>query len=497
MARATPLHGAHRAATAAIAVVVVASLAASSPASAQFMKPGAAPEAGFAGTWRVVAAQSAPWERAAHGKAATPLLEYAVRFSEGEAKGPPPLACAHALFASGVTSPDDLFDGKLKGAAASSAGKLELTDFSITTYRVVCDGKTRDYYIDAKANLKTYDGGVVYTLERPTGMEPQRYDPGFSGPSFDCAKAKSAGEQTICRDATLSEADRKLDTAYRRLKSTLSAASFVTVQKSQRDWLAYVAKSCRTDVPMPEDTGERNALQGCLEDNYTDRAERLDAAGAVKAGALTLEPRMRVFTRARPDTEESDIYPWMSGRGADAFNAYVARALRLGQRRIDDKDLFPFGDDVADMKLSARRTYSVHRFDAHIASLQIATFDYTGGAHEVIGEASLNWDVAHARVVSIDEVFAKDKPWRKFATDFCLHDLHDQFAALQATDPDRSAVESVVGDDANWLWGTDGATVHFTVYTVASFSGGEFDVEIPYDDLKPYLRADTPVLSTP
>jgi hypothetical protein len=38
--------------------------------------------------------------------------------------------------------------------------------------------------------------------------------------------------------------------------------------------------------------------------------------------------------------------------------------------------------------------------------------------------------------------------------------------------------------------------VHVTVYTVASFAGGEFDVEIPYADLEPYLRAHAPVLST-
>ncbi|HEX5121620.1 MAG TPA: DUF3298 domain-containing protein, partial [Rhodanobacteraceae bacterium] len=199
--------------------------------------------------------------------------------------------------------------------------------------------------------------------------------------------------------------------------------------------------------------------------------------------------------RAHPDTEESDIYPWMTGgHEADAFNAYVAKALKLDRHRMDDKDLFAFGDDVAEMKLSARRTYSVQRFDARSASLQIQTYDYTGGAHEVIGESSLNWDVAHARAFTLADVFVADKPWRTFATDFCLHDLHDQLADSDG-DPERSAVEAVVGDDANWLWGTDKATVHFSVYTVASFAGGEFDVDIPYAELKAYLRSDAPVLS--
>lgn len=478
---------------------VVASLfavTAAQPSSAQFMKPGPSPESGFAGTWRVVAAMPAPWEHGAPSKGQKSLLEYAVSFTDGEAKGPPALACGHTKYASGVTAPDELFEGKLKGADADAAATLALAGPSITTYRVVCDGKVRDYYVDANASLKVYEAGVVYTLERPTGMDTTRVEPGFSGPSFDCAKAKSAGEQAICRDAALGEADRKLDAAYRRLRSTMTAASFATVQKSQRDWLAYVAKSCHSDGPMPKDAGERNTLEGCLNDNYTDRATRLGSARVAKAGALALEPRMQTFTRARPDTEESDIYPWMTGgRAADAFNAYIAKALRLDQRRMDDKDLFPFGEDVADMKLSARRTYSVQRFDARVASLQIQTFDYTGGAHEAIGESSLSWDVVRSRPFSLGEVFVADKPWRTFATDYCVRDLHDQLADGEG-DPERSAVEAVVGDDANWLWGVDKATVHFTVYTVASFAGGEFDVEIPYADLKPYLRADAPVVST-
>ena len=462
-------------------------------ASAQFMKPGASPEAGFAGVWRVIGAKPAPWtHREPSSKASYPLLEYAIEFASGEVKGPDAVACKDARFASGVTAPDDLFDGRLrdlKGAAKA----LNLTSFSVTTYRVICDGKPRDYYVDDNAALRTSEADVIYTLERPSG-DPKQVAAGFSGPAFDCAKARTAGEQTICRDAALSKADKKLNEAYLRLKATETPDSFATVQAAQRAWVAHVTKSCRAGGSMPDDIGDQNALRGCLDDDFSDRAERLANASVVKAGRLVLEPRMRVVTRDRPDTEESDIYPWMAGGPeAKAFNAYIVATLGLDQRRMDDKDLFPFGDDVADMKLSARRTYSVARFDARVVSLQVSTFDYTGGAHEAIGEASLNWDVVRAKPFTLDDVFVKDKPWRTSVTDFCIKDLHDEFAEQGAPDPDRSAVESVVGDGDNWLWGADAATVHFTVYAIASFSGGEFDVEIPYETLAPYLRADAPV----
>jgi hypothetical protein len=105
--------------------------------------------------------------------------------------------------------------------------------------------------------------------------------------------------------------------------------------------------------------------------------------------------------------------------------------------------------------------------------------------------------VARAKLFSLDDVFVRQKPWRKFVTDFCLRDLHDEFSGQSAPDPDRSAIESIVVDGGNWLWGADKATVHFTVYSIASFSSGEFDVDIPYDVLMPYLRPDSPPLPRP
>ena len=313
-------------------------------------------------------------------------------------------------------------------------------------------------------------------------------------PSFDCTKAATAAEKIVCGDHELSQADAKMAAAYARLKRTETPESFATVQESQRKWLAYLTASCKANGPLPAEEPKRAAIKDCLTDDHADRADRLHAIQVVKAGALALEPRMRFFSRPNSHTSDSDIYPWMSGgHQAAAFNAHVCKTLGLDKRRIDDENLFAFTNLPADMTLYARRTYSVARFDARVVSLQIQTYDYTGGAHEVIGEASLNWDVTKARPLALSEMFAK--PWRKFITDYCMQDLHRQFAARGASGPDRSAVTSVIADRKSWLFAKDHATVHFTVYSIASFADGEFDVEIPYKVLQPYLRPDAPVLS--
>ena len=460
------------------------------------MPAGPSPDSGLAGLWRVIRAQPAPWIKPRKlTRSDTPLLEYAVEFRDREVKGPSPLGCTKAQYTSGVTYGAGLFGGRLAGdKTGAMTAAVHLASGSPTTFRVICGAVSRDYYIDDNADMVMAEGDVVYTLQRPTGMDPEQYRPGFSGPSFDCSSAMTASEQMICTDAQLSKADTAMATAYRRLQEQESAASFATVQASQRAWLAFVRKSCGDRAKMPDDLGERNALQGCLNDNYSDRAERLGNLQVLKSGPLALEPRMRFFSRARPATEDSDVYPWMEG-GPEAapFNAWIAKTLALGRRRMDDKGLFPFGHDVDDMKLSARRTYSIARFDAHIVSFQVSTFDYTGGAHEAIDEKQFSWDIGKSRPFGPRDIFVKGRNWVKFATDFCLRDLRGQFAQQGAQGPDRDAVESVVRGE-NWLFARDHATVHFTVYTITSFAGGEYDVDIPYAALKPYLPSDAPVL---
>ncbi|MGX1308993.1 uncharacterized protein AB7M35_003751 [Amorphus suaedae] len=57
--------------------------------------------------------------------------------------------------------------------------------------------------------------------------------------SFDCAKAASRTEKTICGDATLSGLDGDLGTAYRDLMGRIDFddALVALLKKSQRDWI--------------------------------------------------------------------------------------------------------------------------------------------------------------------------------------------------------------------------------------------------------------------
>ena len=474
---------------------LIAALPPSTAQSGPMMPAGPSPEAGLAGVWRFIGATPAPWTKPRRlTRKDAPLLEHAVDFTANEVKGPTPLACRGAQYSSGVTYRDEAFGGALAGDKDGRLAKAVHLSGQYTTFRVVCGTQVRDFYFDDNADLVTLQGGVVYTLERPTGMDPRQYKAGYSGPSFDCITAKTTGERLICIDAALSKSDKALGEAYSALKRDLSAESFATIQSGQRAWLAYTMQSCGANGPMPEALGDRNVITDCLNTAYGDRADLFSRVKAHRFGAMMLEPRMRFRTDAEAHIEEADIYPWMTGGPrSTAFNAFIVKTLKLDRWRMDDKDLFRRVEDLGGMRLFARRDYTAARFDGRVVSFQVSTDDFTGGNHDALGQQSFTWDLAKARLITLDDVFAASTDWKALVARRCKDDLRNQFSERNAPDLDDAEIAATLAESRDWLWGADKATVIFLIGTISGMTGGEFDVEIPLEALKPYMRPDAPV----
>ena len=476
---------------------LIAPLAFSAAQAGSMMPAGRSPEAGFAGVWRIIEAKPAPWTKPRKltltGKD-VPLLEFAVEFAEGGVKGPPPLSCSDAKYSSGVTYRGEAFGGALAGDKDGRLAKRLRFGGQISTYRVICGTEVRDFYFDDNADLVMLQGDVIYTLERPTGMDPQQYKAGYSGPSFDCAAAKTTGERLICADAALSKSDKALGEAYSALKRELSAASFATVVTAERAWFNYVIDICGANAPMPETPGDRGVITECLTTEFGDRVNLFSDLKADKAWSAALEPRMRFRARANQRIAESDVYPWMTGgRGAAAFNAFIFKTLMLGRWRMDDKELFPSDGDFGAMRRSARRVYTAVRLDNRIVSFQVSTDDFTGGNHNLLAQRSFTWDLAKRRLVTLDDIFVPGGEWKAFVAVRCKGELHRQFSEREAPDPDDAEIAETLVEDRNWVWGTDQATVIFIFGTISGLTGGEFDVDIPLATLEPYMKRNAPV----
>lgn len=456
------------------------------------MPPGPSPEAGMAGTWRVIAAEPAPWAAPRKlTKVEAPLLEFAVAFDNNAVKGPSPLGCANARYSSGETYRDELFGGRIKSDQAALALKLSRPP---VTFRVICGTSVRDFYVDDVSDMKMAEGDIIYTLERPTGMDTDQYKAGFSGPSFDCSKAKSTGERLICSDAGLSKSDNALAQSYSAIRKTVSPESFASFRDGERGWLAYMMKACKANVAWPDLAADRAPIIDCMSQMLDARTELFDAVTGAKAGALTLEPRLRFRTRDNPPTEDSDIYPVMSGGPqAAAFNAYVTKALKLNGWRMDDKTIFRYGDDLDEgATLHAHRSYSVVRFDDRVASLSFGTSDFTGGHDEEHGGFALNWDMAKAKLIALGDVLTGN--WQPvvlgYATKFIAKKVKEDNASA---DMDVSGLKTQLLDNANWLWKKDKAIVSFSVFMNGGMPAQAYDVDLPYTMLKPYLKPGAPI----
>jgi uncharacterized protein len=459
------------------------------------MPAGNSPESGFAGVWRVIAAQIDPWSSARmqiQNKDDAPLMEYAIEFEANEIKGPAPLSCKPAKYSSGVADLSLAFGGRLTNDKDGSlAKKLGLGEGAPTVYRTYCGDTTRDYLVTRDANLVTMESGVFYTLERPTGIDPQQYKPGYSGPSFDCIKARTTGERLICRDAALAKADTALAAAFATLRQSVSPASLATFQTAQRAWVDYVNKTCIND----DSANDTIRLTECFTTEYQGRIQLLTGLRTEHAGPLTLEPIMRFRRRDDRHIEDSDIYPVMSGGPQAApFNAFIAKTLATGKWRSDTKDMFPTIDDPGDMRLYAHRTYSVARFDERVVSFQVATSDYTRGNREALAQHSYTWDLAQARPVTLADVFDAGKNWQPFVIRYCKDDLKKQFADRGGDKMSDREIAATIANNANWLWRKDTATVVFNPGTLGGLDAGEFDVDIPLTALKPFIKPGAAIL---
>ncbi len=81
-------------------------------------------------------------------------------------------------------------------------------------------------------------------------------------PSFNCAKASTLAEYSICGDETLSALDARIGIVYRKLENSLSASAFAGVRRDQRKWIAR-REACQASV-------------ACLDTVYRQRIAELD-----------------------------------------------------------------------------------------------------------------------------------------------------------------------------------------------------------------------------
>jgi uncharacterized protein len=303
-----------------------------------------------------------------------------------------------------------------------------------------------------------------------------------SAASFDCAKASSVFEKTICADPELSADDDTLAVAYATATGGLTRTASDAMRAGQRSWLQSLDVACADDM-LPDDQPVDEARTACLHTAYTSRISTLEASRMYSG--------LRVYNidayRAAPDPQGENYYkvathmqslPRIDGDSelAKAFNAFVEKT----EPKLAGSATAPPAENEAssDTELNV----SIKRITGNRIDLRVEGSWYGhGAAHGNYSIDYLHFLRGENRELTAEDVFA-GKDWQKHLADLVLAQLKaDRGDLLWEIEPDW--LEETVADPTRWDLSPDGLTMQFQPYEVASYADGAVTATVPWTRL--------------
>lgn len=295
--------------------------------------------------------------------------------------------------------------------------------------------------------------------------------------SFDCNKAKTKIEKTVCADPQLSALDEKLASAYRAMLEKLSPEGQRVLREGQRQWL----KALPNDCPL------EGALRPCIQASYNDRLREL-ASTMVQVGEYLFIrvdlARWEACTDGdgNPRSYEEHVsYLRIEAPRTEAtaqWNAQRKRSLSAERHCDPSSESNTHYSAISDIKVLDGTIVMITSSTSECCE----TFRYTyGTASTQIVDLSRGLEPLTA-----DDFFAFDSGWRSFLAQRCEEDLKRQAPRNPIMD---GVVIEIASDPTNWTLGTKDLSISFPPGSIGGYS---FEVSIPWSELKPYLRPDAP-----
>jgi uncharacterized protein len=288
------------------------------------------------------------------------------------------------------------------------------------------------------------------------------------GPSrLDCAKAATPIERAICAKPELAAADRKMAAAYAALAGKLSGAAKDHLLADQIRWLANRAAACVVDPAEMEE---------CLESRNRDRTAQLEWLGEGAYPFISEQAIVKTGkVRGIPYIIDAS-YPQFDAGTVDfsAVNRQLASAAgEAGDRAIPGPDADNDGGNYNGPAWRYEQAYTLHKPGPNAVSVKIAYGAYEGGAHGIVGVTGMLVDLRTGKAVGPEGVFLPTSNWLRELTRIVSADINTPNLADILKQPQR------------YVFLEDRLELSFNQY-----EGGPYTVEIPYDRLRPLLRAD-------
>jgi len=303
------------------------------------------------------------------------------------------------------------------------------------------------------------------------------------GPSFDCARASTAVERTICKMPELARADRALSDAYVALLGRLGGPAREHLQKDQQRWVAKRDRACTASAFL--------GIEDCLKGLY---GNRLQALAFMSGGPYPFVSEQILSRTGKVGATPYHInasYPQFDAASPDF--AATNRFFLEGARARAADAVPPAGE--GENPWSYDQSFSLERPVPTAVSVEVTYYIFTGGAHGSGATAAALVDLQTGRIVRPAEAFGPGNEWRGVLRELAIADLRKQFVERPGYDDalEPKAIDKILGEARRYAWRAGKLVLVFDQDELAAHVMGPYEVEIPYGRIKALLRPDGPL----
>ncbi len=299
--------------------------------------------------------------------------------------------------------------------------------------------------------------------------------------SFDCGKARTPFEKTVCADAKLSSQDTAMAQRYNAALPLLSAPGQAILRAGQKEWLKTVQVLCL-------DNKRKEGSTTCLQRQYVDRLNDLRSA-AVSIGPF-------VFSR-------NDHYASM---GKQALTG-IPLEQHTGLPRIDHP-LSPLTEQwnaamvqwaadaranwcFGDVKASGEQlvNFKVESATPDFINVKMRHYEQCeGGAGSEDTHNISYWLKPNLPRLKTTDLFKPDSGWEAFLSKRATQALGTDDAIVF-----NDGISKGVRDPAAWSFTEPGLLISFNPGEAGAMASGILEVTLPWGDLHPFLAPNAPI----
>ena len=303
---------------------------------------------------------------------------------------------------------------------------------------------------------------------------------GAHAASFDCVKAATAMEKTICASPDLSRADDRLAAAFGAALGGVSADGRTILRANERQFLQYAADLCHPG----------GAADGadCLTDVFSHRAEQLDHA-VVHIGGRTFMP-VSAFHIVPAEDGGAPCSHILTRQQIDApatpadrdWNLWAKAAVEDAYR---NSDAVSNGAPMAGVDALVRMDIAAASPDLIDVSLGTAVIDMT--AHN--SETSAIWLTRVRRELKADDLFDAGKPWATALAPLAQRRLESYDA-----EPPEQGFHKIrrIDEDGNWHLTPQGLRIDYPDGVLADGPASAATTLLSWAELRPWLKSGLP-----